>query len=416
MPPTFRCRYVLPLVCLILYGLFSYPTKWNLKAIQADMDFESKPPIHQRTGTRNSSNDPSTPPKATKLDNRSAAQKALELGFWNLMKPVAAERWEAVDNLTCVVRDDTIQQEWKHRVPSVILLGAQKGGTSALSGYLHKHPSVVHIKKELHFFSEVLDQDAGLIQNGSGMDSKHILDYYQDKFIGKLIPLKRIKEDKSLHILDATPIYLLASDRVFDRILCTCPWVKFLVLLRNPIDRAWSQYHMQLGRTLRNRGAFTTFEEYIQLDMDVLEEVGMTLPNATNQVEWEAATGSPHELDAAWKQYTRLGINSPIGRGLYSVQIRHLLQVMKQYNKSRDDLMVLPSEDLRASPDATYQRILKFLDFQPHSLDSYKLIHSTTYRSQVMNPKTRERLELLFAPYNRQLAALLGDEWQGIWD
>jgi hypothetical protein len=128
-------------------------------------------------------------------------------------------------------------------------------------------------------------------------------------------------------------------------------------------------------------------------------------------------TGSPQELNAAWKQYTKLGINSPIGRGLYSIQIQQLLDTMKRYNKSSDnDLMVIPSEDLRANPHAAYQRILKFLELQPHRLDTYGLIHSTTYRSQTMTPNTRERLKQLFAPYNRKLARLLGDDWQGIWE
>jgi hypothetical protein len=118
------------------------------------------------------------------------------------------------------------------------------------------------------------------------------------------------------------------------------------------------------------------------LDLDALEEVGIVLPNSTKQqVVWEAVTGWPHE-DAAWKQYTKLGINSPIGRSLYSIQIRQLLDAMKRYNKSTDDLMVIPSEDLLANTDAVYQRILKFLDFQPHSLDKYKLANSASNRSQ----------------------------------
>jgi hypothetical protein len=180
---------------------------------------------------------------------------------------------------------------------------------------------------------------------------------------------------------------------------------------------------MQVMRDLRNpqqRRGFTTFEEYIQLDLDILEEIGMIRKlrnrNSSNfhQVEWEAVTGSPQQLDAAWKQYTKLGINSPIGRGLYSIQIQQLLQAMKRYHKSREaDLMVIPSEDFRANPHAIHQRVLTFLELQPHSLDTYGVnIHSTAYRSQTMNPKRRQRLKQMFARYNRQLASLLGQDWQ----
>jgi hypothetical protein len=411
MPPRCRLRYVLPIVCLILSRFFAYLKTWNLQAIQADTEVDSKLKILD--------NDSNTASRASpKLDNRSAAQKALESGFYNNAKPVEGKRLEAINNLTCVVGDDTIQQDWQRRVPSVILLGTQKGGSTALAQYLYGHPSIVKVKKkELHFFDKKLDEYPNLIRNGTGIDSKRLIDYYQDKVIGKYIPLENLKLDKSLHILDATPNYLLASDRNFDRILCTCPWVKFLVLLRNPIERAFSQYKMQV-RILnpeKRRDYPRTFEEYVKLDLDALEEVGIVLPNSTNQVEWEAVTGSPHE-DAAWKQYTKLGINSPIGRGLYSIQIRQLFDAMKRYNKSTDDLMVIPSEDLLANTDAVYQRILKFLDFQPHRLDMYRLANSASNRSQTMNPKTRERLQQLFEPYNRKLASLLGQDWQGIWE
>ena len=59
--------------------------------------------------------------------------------------------------------------------------------------------------KELRFFDEILDLDANLIRNGSGIDSKRFTDYYQDRGIGKLIPLENLELDKSLHIFDATP-------------------------------------------------------------------------------------------------------------------------------------------------------------------------------------------------------------------
>jgi hypothetical protein len=86
--------------------------------LQAEMEFESiKPPPaveghpQKESTTTNVWNDDSktiTRNSKNKLDkNHSAAQKALELGFWQRVKPVEMERWDAIDNLTCVIRDDT---------------------------------------------------------------------------------------------------------------------------------------------------------------------------------------------------------------------------------------------------------------------------------------------------------------------
>jgi hypothetical protein len=70
---------------------------------------------------------------------------------------------------------------------------------------------------------------------------------------------------------------------------------------------------------------------------------------------------------AGWKKHTKLGIISPIGRGLYSIQIQQLLQAMKRYHKSREiDLTVISSEDLRADSHVVRQRVLRILDLQPH--------------------------------------------------
>ena len=43
---------------------------------------------------------------------------------------------------------------------------------------------------------------------------------------------------------DSTPSYLLHSDIVIPRVKQVCPWVKIIVMLRNPVDRALSHYRM----------------------------------------------------------------------------------------------------------------------------------------------------------------------------
>ena len=99
--------------------------------------------------------------------NKTAVKIAFDNGFWQRMQPVPRHRWNVVSNTTCVVVvvvvEDNKQTEkeddakWHSRAPYVILMGTQKGGSTALAYYLYNHPHIVYLHtKELHFFDELL--------------------------------------------------------------------------------------------------------------------------------------------------------------------------------------------------------------------------------------------------------------------
>jgi hypothetical protein len=85
------------------------------------------------------------------------------------------------------------------------------------------------------------------------------------------------------------------------------------------------------------------------------------------------------------------------------------------------------SEDLQHDTDATYGRVLEFLGLPRIHLDTYKAVNvnknvnknkaTTTNNSKKrgMSVETEELLRQVFDPYNRQLAGILGEEWQGVW-
>ncbi len=163
-----------------------------------------------------------------------------------------------------------------------MILGTQKGGTTALAHYLYNHPHIQRSPvKEFRFFDETMDHEPSLVSPEGGIPSESALRYYWETVVGNAIPLPVLEISTYLKVLDATPEYLFRSDRVSHRILCIIPWVnKFVVVLRNPVDRAFSQYHMQLQRDLhnpQNRRGFVTFEEYIELDLQVLHDLGVVI-------------------------------------------------------------------------------------------------------------------------------------------
>jgi len=359
---------------------------------------------------------------------RTSAKEAYERGFRQALEPVATERWDAVSNTTCLPhKKQKAISDWKRRVPHVIMIGSQKGGTTALSYYLYAHPSISYFPpKELNFFDRELDQNPTLITN-SGIDATRLLNYYQRKTIGDIVSLEEFQSEIK-YALDATPNYLFLSDRVPQRILCITPWVKLLAVLRDPVDRAFSQYHMQrqhdCSHPQKRRGS-VSFEEYISLDMKVLQETGV-LPkgyggwHTESQLtidDFDVSILLTEEVTHAWSTYTKLGVNSPVGRGLYSLQLSQWFRAMDSYGKLRSDLLVLPSDRLLNTPESTYSEIINFLDLSPYSLEEYGAMHKTNYDNAQMDPKFRAKLHAFFLPFNRQLKDLLStNDWDGIWD
>ena len=103
----------------------------------------------------------------------------------------------------------------------ILGLGAAKSGTTTLASLLKQHPQidVSKIGKEVHFFDEKFDQ------------GKH---WYLGLFENNV-------NNKSLN-LDFTPSYLFdpkCRDRIFDILGLN---LKFVVILRNPFERAYSHY------------------------------------------------------------------------------------------------------------------------------------------------------------------------------
>ena len=104
--------------------------------------------------------------------------------------------------------------------PDFLILGAQRCGTSSLHHWLSQHPDIwLPDEKELHFFD--LNWHAGP-------------SWYRGMFT-----------DDGRVVGEATPIYLFYPN-VDDWVHEVAPDCKFIVLLRDPVDRAYSHYHHAL--------------------------------------------------------------------------------------------------------------------------------------------------------------------------
>ena len=126
-------------------------------------------------------------------------------------------------------------------LPDFFIVGAAKSGTTSLHSYLNEHPEVfMPPRKETWFFSFVDNPPRFVSPNYLGGTITRIEDY-----------VEYYSKASSNQILgDASPSYLYTHDtsiRSMKRIYENDEaWrrLRFIILLRNPVERAWSQYWM----------------------------------------------------------------------------------------------------------------------------------------------------------------------------
>ena len=115
-------------------------------------------------------------------------------------------------------------------LPSLIIAGVQKGGTTALSALLCSTRNISFSKKkEIHYFDNVKKYSMGI--------SEYLRYFNQWNFtdIDQVYPLA---------YGESTPFYL-ASRQACERIYKTIPDVRIVILLREPVSRAYSEYQMK---------------------------------------------------------------------------------------------------------------------------------------------------------------------------
>jgi hypothetical protein len=132
------------------------------------------------------------------------------------------------------------------RLPTFVIIGAAKAGTTALYWYLAEHPQVfMSPMKETNFFAFGLDRNGDPLYGDPELHRFPIrsLGEYRELFVGA---------GDARAIGEASPIYLEcpeAAGRIHDHL----PGARIVCILREPVDRAYSDYQMYLrarGRKL----------------------------------------------------------------------------------------------------------------------------------------------------------------------
>ena len=139
-----------------------------------------------------------------------------------------------------------------HCLPNVFLIGASKCGTTSLSDYLIGHPLIKFVRRRL------IDIDTHR--------EVHRFDRYNYRYSIKKIELldewgsTPLVTDSSAIVIHYTPHYLYAPTVPFElkEFYPSYEKLKFIVMLRNPVDRALSSYWFQNSKLFnqRDKGIF----------------------------------------------------------------------------------------------------------------------------------------------------------------
>lgn len=258
-------------------------------------------------------------------------------------------------------------------LPDLVILGAQRAGTTSLYQYLTDHPLFVPpITKEIHY----LDRHANRSQT-----------WYRANFpIGAYNRLIELRHGHRPVTGEATPGYLFhpaAAERMarFDADPSVDGAPKFVAVLRDPVDRAYSHYH----HTRRAGWEPLPFEQ--ALEAEDLRLAG----------QFDMHRDDPDHVDPIFFRYS------------YKARGRYAEQLERWFDRfDRDRFLILSSQKLFDDPDATVRRVTDFLDLPPMQIEAPEPYNEASY--EAMDPDVRERLEAEFEPHDRRLAKLLDRE------
>ena len=136
-----------------------------------------------------------------------------------------------------------LTNKMRNKFPDAIIIGAKKGGTRALIEMLKVHPKIKITGREMHYFS--LQYDKGL-------------DWYVNQMPART--------SKDVVIMEKSPTYLASSEAPM-RLYSDQPKpTKLILIVRNPIDRAVSDY---LHNIVADKRVLPKFEEMVIKDGEV---------------------------------------------------------------------------------------------------------------------------------------------------
>jgi hypothetical protein len=299
-------------------------------------------------------------------DNLSRSER-LRFHARKLQRHPALRRWkQSVRAVTSLVPSTWRRMTQPFReLPSAIIVGAQKAGTTQLYSYLTTHPRVFPAScKEVNYFS---------------LHAERPVEWYRAQF-----PFTRRVAAVGGQAIEASPSYL-PNPAAMRRMHAVLPNARIIALVRDPVARAFSHYQHAKARGRETR----TFEQAVQ---DELRQ-----------------NAFPPRLGIALRAEAppMLGY---VARGYYAPQLELVLALF-----GRKRVLILDSADLFADTAGTCQRVFEFLRLNRHDVQPGK-VYNRGYYQEKIDPTTAQRLREHYRPYDTLLVQLVGQSFRWMHD
>lgn len=195
-------------------------------------------------------------------------------------------------------------------LPNTLIIGVQKSATSWLAARLSQHPDIFVVPGEVHYFDEERNYSRGAA-------------WYQSFFKNAGAAKIRCEKSGAYFWTNCEGVPGEPMDKP-ERIKALLPDVKMIIVLRDPVARAYSAWnHMVRGGRIRDRGPAPNF-----FDPKLAEEI------------------RDHGI---------------LTRGLYHAQLQRFLEVFP-----REQILILMQEvDVIAKPANGLEKACRFLDVDP---------------------------------------------------
>lgn len=255
--------------------------------------------------------------------------------------------------------------------PDFLIIGAKRGGTTSLFNYLLMHPGVlglfpqVRTKKSTDFF----------FTSGATSDRWYRSHFHTTAYRSFL----RRRLGYTPLGGEASPHYVW-DPRIAERARRHAPSARAILLLRDPVQRAWSHYQER-----RANGVETlSFEQ--ALDVEEERTAG----------ELERMLSDPGYYSPAYDWY------SYHQRGIYLPQLRNWLASFPA-----EQLLVLRSEDMYEDVQGVYDQVCAYLQLPGFDLPTTVTFNASGAGAE-MSSAARRRLCASLAPHVAELETFLG--------
>ena len=242
-------------------------------------------------------------------------------------------------------------------LPELLVIGAQRCGTTSLHRLLSSHPQLhaPMAKKGVHYFDLAYARD---------------LNWYRCAF-------PRLQPGEIA--FESSPYYMF-HPLIAQRVASDLAEVKVIAVLRDPVERSISHHHRETMRGFES----LSLKEAITCEPSRLEH------------SLEALSASRGATDHAHQHFAYLQ------RGHYAQQLTRWFDGL-----GRDRVLVLDVDEVSQAPDRSLGQIADFVGVDPFPSGT-RFPFANTYRRPVVDIGTRRILEDYFAGLDHELAKLLG--------